>query len=173
MGMTDHLTEAALPRLQQLLTAGRTMLGGDAAARLDAELLLAHVLRQPRSALIADGERTVAAAEAERYRALIRRRLAGEPVAYLTGEREFWSLPLAVNPAVLIPRPDTELVVERALALLPEPPAEPPVRALDLGTGSGAIALALAPARPRWVLTASDLSAAALQWPAAMRNGCV
>jgi release factor glutamine methyltransferase len=162
--MVDHFTEASPPRLQQLLTAGRMRLGNDAAARLDAEVLLAHVLRRSRSALIAEAERPVSAPEAERFHALIARRHAGEPVAYLTGEREFWSLPLSVDPAVLIPRAETELVVERALALLPAPPARTAlVRALDLGTGSGAIALALASERPHWRLTASDRSAAALQ----------
>jgi len=163
--MVDHLTEPQATRLQQLLAAGHMALAdSDAEARLDAEVLLAHVLQQPRSALIARGEQPVAAAEAERYRALIARRLAGEPVAYLTGEREFWSLPLTVSPAVLIPRPETELVVERALALLPESSTgAASARVLDLGTGSGAIALALASTRPNWALTASDCSAAALQ----------
>lgn len=162
--MVNHLTEPQAVRLRQLLAAGRAALGDTAGVRLDAEVLLAHVLRQPRTALIAHGDRMVAAAEAERYRTLIARRRAGEPVAYLTGEREFWSLPLTVSSAILIPRPETELVVERALALLPEPSTvEAPARVLDLGTGSGAIALALASARPRWALTASDCSAAALQ----------
>jgi release factor glutamine methyltransferase len=163
MGIVDHLTEPAALRLQQLLAAGCAALGGPG-ARLDAEVLLAHVLQQARSGLLADGERAIAAGDAERYRALLARRLAGEPVAYLTGEREFWSLSLTVSPAVLIPRPETELVVERTLALLSGmPEAAAPVRALDLGTGSGAIALALAAARSHWSITASDRSAAALQ----------
>ena len=163
MGIVDHLTEPATLRLQQLLAAACAALGGPG-ARLDAEVLLAHVLQQSRGVLLADGERAIAATDAERYRALLARRLAGEPVAYLTGVREFWSLPLTVSPAVLIPRPETELVVERTLALLTgTPDAAAPVRALDLGTGSGAIALALAAARPHWAITASDRSAAALQ----------
>jgi release factor glutamine methyltransferase len=93
----------------------------------------------------------------------VARRVAGEPIAYLTGQREFWSLPLHVNSAVLIPRPETELLVERALALLPGTQAAAgDVRVADLGTGSGAIALALASERPRWALTATDRSEAAL-----------
>jgi release factor glutamine methyltransferase len=131
-------------------------------SRLEAEVLLAYVLHAPRSALFAHPERRLDAASAARYEALLARRAAGEPIAYLTGEREFWSLPLSVNSSVLIPRPETELVVERALALLPGLPGGE-VRVADLGTGSGAIALALASARPGWKLLATDASAPALQ----------
>ena len=132
-------------------------------ARLDAELLLAHVLGATRSALIAHGEQHIGPPQLQRYRALVARRAAGEPLAYLTGEREFWSLPLLVSEAVLIPRPETELVVERVLALLSGPPAPAGApRIADLGTGSGAIALALARERPQWQLLASDRSEDAL-----------
>jgi release factor glutamine methyltransferase len=96
---------------------------------------------------------------ASAYAELIAQRAHGVPIAYLTGWREFWSLPLKVSPAVLVPRPETELLVEHALALLP-PDAVCSV--LDLGTGSGAIALSLAHERPRWAVTAVDMSAAAL-----------
>jgi release factor glutamine methyltransferase len=95
---------------------------------------------------------------AHRYTELIDRRAAGEPVAYVLGYRDFWTLRLAVNPAVLVPRPETELLVERALALGPNGPA----RIADLGTGSGAIALALASERPQWVIAATDVSEDAL-----------
>ena len=95
---------------------------------------------------------------AARFLALIERRAAGEPVAYILGRKDFWTLELTVSPAVLVPRPETELLVERALALHPGDEA----KVADLGTGSGAIALALASARPGWRIVATDISAAAL-----------
>ena len=100
------------------------------------------------------------AGETERkgYVALIERRATGEPLAYVIGRKDFWSLQLTVTPAVLVPRPETELLVERALAVLPEKFG----RAVDLGTGSGAIALSLATERPDWLVTATDVSAEAL-----------
>ena len=128
--------------------------------RLDAELLLAKVLGLPRSALIARGEEPLNANHEAVYAKLIRERAGGTPVAYLTGVREFWSLPLNVTPAVLDPRPETECLVEEALALMPR---EEPCSVLDLGTGSGAIALSLAHERPHWHITAADQSAAALE----------
>jgi len=147
--------------IESLLAQGtRVLAGGPAAAGaagLDAQLLLAAVLAVPRTRLHSHPEARPDAAQAARYRQLIARRAAGEPLAYLTGRREFWSLELAVTPAVLIPRPETELLVERALAL---GPAE--ARVADLGTGSGAVALALAHERPRWRLLATDVSAPAL-----------
>jgi release factor glutamine methyltransferase len=156
MGTADNLA--------QLLADGIDALRShESNAPLAAEVLLAHVLNRPRAALIAHGELPIEPAAAARYRALVARRAAGEPIAYLTGQREFWSLPIDVTPAVLIPRPETELVVERALALLPAPEAAGDnVRVADLGTGSGAIALALASERPGWLLTATDQSEAAL-----------
>jgi release factor glutamine methyltransferase len=163
MELVDHLTEPDERRLDHLLAAARQLLG--AALQRDAEILLAHVLGRPRSSLLAHGERRADDADVASYRALVARRAAGEPVAYLTGQREFWSLSLAVSPAVLIPRPETELVVERALVLLDEAPlpAATVRRVADLGTGSGAIALALASARPSWAVSAADRSAAALE----------
>jgi release factor glutamine methyltransferase len=171
MGTADNLAEptaaglAAGPgRLRQLLGEGIDALHPhETNATLAAEVLLAHVLNRPRAALITHGELPIEPAAATLYRALLARRVAGEPMAYLTGLREFWSLPLNVTPAVLVPRPETELVVERALALLPGTQAAAgDVRVADLGTGSGAIALALASERPRWALTATDQSEAAL-----------
>ena len=126
---------------------------------LDAEILVAHLLGTSRAALAADRARLLAPEEMLALESLVRRRLAGEPVAYLTGRREFWSLDLEVTPDVLVPRPETELVVERALAAISgrERPA-----VLDLGTGSGAIAAAIARERPDAEVTATDTSAAAL-----------
>lgn len=126
---------------------------------LDAELLLAQVLGVARAALAADPGRALDAGQCAALEALVARRLAGEPVAYLTGRRGFWSLELEVTSDVLVPRPETELVVELALAAL-EGIARPAV--LDLGTGSGAIALAIARERPDAAVTAVDASAAAL-----------
>lgn len=128
--------------------------------RLDAEVLLAHALGTARSHLYAWPERELDAAAAQRAEALIGRRAEGVPVAYLTGRQEFWSLPLEVNEATLIPRPETELLVELALARLP---AAAPCTVLDLGTGTGAIALALASERPDLDVAATDLAVATLE----------
>jgi len=126
--------------------------------RLDAELLVAHALGITRTRIMTDPDTRASPLQAERFGALIERRRAGEPLAYLLKYKEFWSLKLAVSPSVLVPRPETELLVERALALHPEPFA----RVADLGTGSGAIAIALASERPNWKITATDVSADAL-----------
>ncbi len=126
---------------------------------LEARILLCHVLGWPRTALITRADETLAAEQVQRYRELALRRLAGEPIAQLVGSREFFGLALTVTPDVLIPRPETELLVELVLAGcrdLPRP------RVLDLGTGSGAIAIALAAARPDARVTATDRSPAAL-----------
>lgn len=129
------------------------------APRLDAELLLAHILGKERSYLRAYPEVEPDNAVREAFRRLVKARRRGEPIAYLTSEREFWSLPLKVTPATLIPRHETELLAELALHRIP---MEAPWRLLDLGTGSGAIALTLAHERPRCSVTATDASAAAL-----------
>lgn len=121
-------------------------------ARLDAEWLLAAALAKPLSYLRTWPEREVPAASAERFASDLQRRRQGEPVAYILGRQGFWSLELEVAPHTLIPRPDTELLVEVVLALLPATPA----RILDLGTGTGAIALALAAERPAWRVTGVD-----------------
>jgi len=131
--------------------------------RLDAQLLLGHLLGQPRAWLIAHDGDVLPAEVATAYNALCARRSAGEPLAYLVGEREFHGLTLQVGPAVLIPRPDTETLVDWALELLAgelADRAEPQV--VDLGTGSGAIALAVKHKHPAAAVSAVDLSPAAL-----------
>lgn len=127
---------------------------------VDAELLLCHLLGKPRSWLFAHADDGLDADTAAGFAALLERRAAGEPVAYLTGRRGFWRFDLRVDPATLIPRPETELLVELALARLPAGAA---ATVADLGTGSGAIALALAHERPRARVIASDASEAALR----------
>lgn len=135
--------------LQQAIS---TLAGGESPRR-DAEILLEHVTGKARTYLLAFGETQLTADQQAQLDALLARRKTGEPVAHLVGEREFWSLPLYVSAATLIPRPDTECLVEQALARLPATPA----RILDLGTGTGAIALALASERPDCQVTAVDL----------------
>lgn len=126
---------------------------------LDAELLLARALGRDRSWLIAHRDETPDAGALALADGWLVRRAAGEPLAYITGVREFWSLELEVTPAVLIPRPDTEILVERALELIP---AGRTCRVADLGTGSGAIAIAIANERPAAAMTATDASEEAL-----------
>jgi release factor glutamine methyltransferase len=151
--MVGVLLEDGMQRLGAASTAGEP-----STARLDAELLLAAALGVPRARLRSHPEAAAHPAAVARYLRLIGRRAAGEPLAYLTGRREFWSLDLAVSPAVLIPRPETELLVERALALR----AAGGGALVDLGTGCGAIALALARERPGWRVVATDVSEPAL-----------
>ena len=133
------------------LLAGSRLPDSDTPA-LDAELLLAHVLEKPRSYLLTWPERELSAQQYAAFDALLQRRQRGEPVAYLLGNQGFWSLELQVSADTLIPRPDTERLVEVALELGPLHPA----RVLDLGTGTGAIALALAAERSQWQLTGVD-----------------
>ena len=128
--------------------------------RVDAEWLLAHAVAKPRSWLFAHASDTVPAEVALRFEALQERRRAGGPVAYLTGTQGFWTLELEVSPATLIPRPETELLVELALARIR---VDAGARVADLGTGSGAIALAIAKERPRAAVVATDASSAALE----------
>lgn len=143
--------------VRALLAAAAQHIGGEAGRR-EAEILLAHVLGRDRAFLFAQPEFAPPAAQVERFLDLAARRASGHPVAYLTGTREFWSLTLRVGPAVLIPRAETEWLVELALArLLPGR-----VRIADLGTGSGAVALALARERPHAHVVATDASGTAL-----------
>lgn len=132
---------------------------GRIGARLEVRLLLGHLLDQSRAWLAAHGGEAPTPDQMRAWRTLLARRLAGEPAAYIVGEREFYSLTFSVTPAVLIPRPETELLVDLALARLPLGRA---VRLLDLGTGSGAVALTLAKHRPQAEIVAVDRSAAAL-----------
>lgn len=141
--------------IRSVLAAASARLG----ERADAEVLLLHALAKPRSWLIAHADDTIDMDVRTAYLALVDRRAGGEPVAYITGHRGFWSFDLEVTPATLIPRPETELLVELALARLPTDVA---VHVADLGTGSGAIALAIAQERPLAQVTATDASAAAL-----------
>ncbi|MCS3602843.1 release factor glutamine methyltransferase [Buttiauxella sp. BIGb0471] len=121
--------------------------------RRDAEILLGFVTGKARTFILAFGETELTAEQLQRLDGLLARRVKGEPIAHLVGEREFWSLPLRVSPVTLIPRPDTECLVEQALARMPETPCS----VLDLGTGTGAIALAIASERPDCCVTALDL----------------
>ncbi|MBS0455828.1 MAG: peptide chain release factor N(5)-glutamine methyltransferase [Proteobacteria bacterium] len=127
--------------------------------RSEAELLLSQVLDRNRAWLLAHADDALGEGVLRRYDDLVTRRVHGEPIAYILGRCGFWSLELAITPAVLIPRPETELLVERALGVLP---VDRPMRVADLGTGSGAIALALASERPLVEVFAVDASPAAL-----------
>ena len=149
-----------MPSISALLAGGEKSLATVSnSARLDAEVLLAFLLGKPRSYMIAWPARAVDVSVEDQYQALIERRRQGEPIAYLISSREFWSLELKVNPNVLIPRPETELLVERAFDIIRLCQAQ---KILDLGTGSGAIALSLAHKLPALNLTATDISADAL-----------
>ena len=144
------------------LTIGETLRQisqSEGISKLDAEVLLAHVLGKSRAYLYAWSDHSLTAPQAIEFHSLIQRCLQGEPIAYITGSREFWSLTLTVTPDTLIPRPETETLVERALDLLA--PLNSATIA-DLGTGSGAIAAAIASERPQDKVIATDFSAAAL-----------
>jgi release factor glutamine methyltransferase len=150
MTVTEALT-VARGRLAETVSSG---------VGLEADLLLAYALQIPRSLLRARPERALTVLEIERYFDLLARRCGGEPLAYVTGRREFWSLDLVVNKHTLIPRPESELLVTLALE---RAPLDAPMRMADLGTGSGAIALALASERPRCPIVATDLDPASLE----------
>ncbi len=149
-----HIKNVLLDAEKQLRTAGL-----HECPQLDAEILLAHALGQTRTFLRTWPERIPEPAHATQFRTLLARRCQGEPVAYLTGKRDFWDMTLTVSPHTLIPRPETETLVELALEKIP-PDAR--WRIADLGTGSGAIALAIAHERPHCQIVATDISPAAL-----------
>ena len=127
--------------------------------RLDAEILLLHSLNKPRTFIYTDSDYILSKQELVHLENLLSRRLQSEPVAYIIGYKEFWSLELKVTPDVLIPRPETELLVEQVLDKLPK---DQSVNIADIGTGSGAIAISLAKERPNWTIHAVDLSIKAL-----------
>ena len=146
--------------LKSLLLKGQQQLANSSdSPRLDAEVLLGHVLQANRAHLYANPDREIAATTQAEYEQLLDERHKGHPVAHLTGQREFWSLPFHVTPEVLSPRPETELLVEQVLKHIP---ADQACAVLDLGCGSGAIAIAIATERPLCALTATDVSRAAL-----------
>ena len=151
----NRMAETSIRRLIEEATEA---LGTDT-GRLDAEVLLASIMGKNRSHLHAWPEKILPQETREKFQQLVKRRVCGEPVAYLTGQREFWSLALAVNTDTLIPRPETETLVTLALGKIP---ADRCLHIADLGTGSGAIALALATERPRCRIVATDVSAKAL-----------
>ncbi|MGL5497620.1 MAG: peptide chain release factor N(5)-glutamine methyltransferase [Aeromonas sobria] len=164
-------------QIQQARSHIMTVLAGGESPRADADVLLCHLLDCRRSYLMTWPERELDAAQQATLQQWLDRRLAGEPIAHLIGEREFWSLPLKVSPATLIPRPDTEVLVEQALTKIPQGPCA----VLDLGTGTGAIALALKSERPEVDVWAVDRMAdaaalarensAALGLPIEVRDG--
>jgi release factor glutamine methyltransferase len=143
--------------LQQALTLLAT---ASPSAQIDAEVLLAHTLQTSRTFLYTHPEKKLDEAQTNTYQELLTKRCEGQPIAYLTGHREFWSLPLHVSKDTLIPRPETELLVELTLTLLKN---TSPACILDLGTGSGAVALAIASERADWQVLACDISQAAVE----------
>src|SRR5271170_1565015 len=154
--------------LRQALTAATARFVADPYLRdnatRDAELLLLHVLQVPRATLLAHPDRELTPGEQAVYENTVTRRLRNEPIQYITGRQEFYGLLLNVTPAVLVPRPETEHLVEAVLKLLP---ADRPLKIADIGTGSGAIAIALAVHLPNAEITALDISAEALAVAAA------
>jgi len=149
-----------MPCIQSLLSKAKDNLATSSdSAALDAEVLMCNVLGKPRSYLRAWPEKTLNPSEIDAYWQLIELRQQGQPVAYITGQKEFWSRDFIVTQNVLIPRPDTEILIELALTLIPE---HQPAKIIDLGTGSGIIAITLAAERPLANIIATDQSLAAL-----------
>ena len=147
-------------RVKALLQQSGTTLSNSESPQLDVELLLSHQLQKSRTWLHTWPDQEIAPNDLKTFERLLQRRQQGEPIAHIIGRQSFWSLELKVTTDTLIPRPDTELLVETALTMIP---TEQPYQMADLGTGSGAIALAIASERPNVSITATDQSAAALQ----------
>ena len=158
--MTDRASFSTMPSIQNLLAQAAQVLAATSESPvLDAEVLLCHVLQQNRPFLRAWCDKNVGESESAHFQKLCGQRQQGHPIAYLVGQREFWSRDFLVNPAVLIPRPDTELLIELALPLIP---LGTPCQILDLGTGSGIIGITLAAERPKSQVVAADFSLSAL-----------
>ncbi len=147
-----------LTSIGELLKQGSATLASDT-AQLDTELLLAHALQQSRTWLHTWPDKTITPEQATTFEQLLQRRQQGEPIAHILGQQSFWTLDLKVTPDTLIPRPETELLVEQALSLIP---TNQPWQIADLGTGTGAIALAIASERPKATVVATDQSESAL-----------
>lgn len=153
---------AELPSIQQCLQRAPELTVASDSPRLDVEILLAAVLEKSRTWLFTWPEKILTDVQYARFNDFFQRRLAGEPVAHIIGQREFWSLPLLVDSSTLIPRPDTELLVEAVLDLFAQDNPAQARRLLDLGTGTGAIVLALASEKKSWQCVALDNAAAAV-----------
>ena len=154
--------------IKNILTGATQVLAGvSPTADLDARVLLEHTLERGHAWLMAHGNEKIDPADLSRYQRLVEDRRRGKPIAHIIGFKEFWSLRLKINNSVLIPRPETEHLVEHALSLIP---GTRHLRIADLGTGSGAVALAIASERPRCTVTATDTSTAALEMAAANAN---
>ncbi len=164
--MTESLAGHTVEGARRVLTA-RLKSGSIESAELDARILVGHVLGLDLTGVIAAAARLVTADQAQRLADVTHRRLKGEPVARILGLKEFWGLPLQLSAATLVPRPDTETVVELALEILRGGPRDRPWRIVDIGTGSGAILLALLSELPNASGIGTDTSVAALQTAAA------
>lgn len=145
--------------ITQLLKQAEQQLSFSSTPRLDAEILLAHVLKQDRAYLYAWPEKILSDAELNNFQQCLNRRSQNEPIAYITGYKEFWSLPFHVSKATLIPRPETEIIIEQILSL---PEQEKIIQVADLGTGCGTIALSIAKEKPHWQIHATDNSKEAI-----------
>jgi len=164
MECTSFTNAASQPRLRDAVSqAGRILAhAGNESAELDAEVLLGHALAMTREQLIVMADSPLGAEPSERFQSLLARRLQREPVAYIVGRQEFWSLDFQVTRDVLIPRPETERLIEVALLLAAQSRSDKPLRVLDIGTGSGVIAVSIAKELPSARIFATDISPSAL-----------